>query len=286
MSGDGVPDGAPFDVAAVGLGIAGRRQMTREAEEVLRRCTEILVIDSGYGGEAHLRDLCPNVTTLLPQYEVGADRLPTYRKMAAAVVAAALDHPPVGFASYGHPLVLCYPTTLVQRAASLLDLRLLIVPGVSSLDTLLVDLNLDFSADGLQMFEATDLVLRRRPLQTDVPCVLWQTTSFGDATYRRETVPARSLLALQQYLLQFYPPEHSVQVVLSATHPALQSIIETHPMSDLAEGLASGCQSGTLFIPAVGRRPIADRRLAEALGVPIDQPTDPDARPASRARPR
>ena len=66
----------------------------------------------------------------------------TYRKMAAIVVTAAIDHPPVCFASYGHPLIFCYPTTLLRRAARLLNLRFEVVAGVSALDTLLVDLEL------------------------------------------------------------------------------------------------------------------------------------------------
>lgn len=270
-----IPGGqrAAFDVAAVGLGIVASVQLTREAEEVLRRCTEVFVIDSGYGSEDRLRDLCDRVTSLLPHYEVGGDRLPTYRRMAAAVVAAALDHPPVGFASYGHPLVFCYPTTLVQRAADLLDLRLLVVPGISSLDTLFVDLGLDPSVDGLQMYDATDLVLRRRPLQTDVPCVLWQTTSFGDPTYSRSSVPAPQLVALQDYLLRSYPPDHVVSVVLSSTHPALRSIVEPYPLGRLAEGLARSSQSGTLFVPPLGRRLVADHALAERLGLAQRQPT-------------
>lgn len=250
---------APFDIAAVGLGIVGVHHLTREAQEIMRRCTEVFFIDTGYGEADYLRDLCPRVTSLLPLYEVGESRLPTYRKMAAAVVTAALDRPPVCFASYGHPLVFCYPTTLIRRAARLLDLRFEVAVGVSSLDTLLVDLSYDFSSDGLQMYDATDLVLKRRPLQNDVPCVLWQTTSFADSSYRRDGVGADSLIGLQRYLLQFYPPEHEVLVVLSRTHPALRSIIESHPLAELAAGLARGTQSGTLFIPPVRRRPVADR---------------------------
>jgi hypothetical protein len=256
---------APFDIATVGLGIVSVHHLTREAQEIMRRCTEVFFIDTGYGEANYLRDLCPQVTSLLPLYEGGESRLPTYRKMAAAVVAAAMDHPPVCFASYGHPLVFCYPTTLIRRAARLLDLRFEVVAGVSSLDTLLIDLSYDFSADGLQMYDATDLVLKRRPLQNDVPCVLWQTTSFADSSYRRDGVPADSLIGLQRYLLQFYPPEHEVLMVFSRTHPALRSIIEPYLLADLAAGLAKGTQSGTLFIPPVQRRRVADHDLLKQL---------------------
>ncbi len=128
----------PFDIAIVGLGIVGVHQITREVEEIIRRCRHTFVVDSGFGVESYLRSICAEVTSLLPLYEKGKSRLPTYRRMAAEVVNAAISKPPVCFASYGHPLVYCYPATLIQRAAKLLDLRVEIFPGISALDTLLV----------------------------------------------------------------------------------------------------------------------------------------------------
>ena len=63
--------------------------------------------------------------------------------MAARVVEAALDHPPVTFALHGHPLVAALPPFLVLELAAALDLRVTILPGVSALDALLADLRLD-----------------------------------------------------------------------------------------------------------------------------------------------
>ena len=83
-------------------------------------------------------------------------------------------------------------------------------------------------------------MLKQRPLQNDVPCVLWQTTSFGDSSYRRDGVSADSLTVLQRYLLQFYPPEHEVLVVFSRTHPALQSIVEPYLPAYWPLGLPRG----------------------------------------------
>jgi hypothetical protein len=127
--------------------------------------------------------------------------------MAAEVVDAAIVGSPVCFASYGHPLVYCYPAILIQRAAKLLNLRVEMFPGISSLDTLLLDLRIDFAADGLQMYEATDLLLRRKPIQNDVPCILWQTNVVADPTYVTDRKSAGHFLRLQNYLLQFYSPE-------------------------------------------------------------------------------
>jgi uncharacterized protein YabN with tetrapyrrole methylase and pyrophosphatase domain len=257
--------GLPFDIAIVGLGIVGIHQVTREVEETIRRCCQTFVVDSGFGVVAYLQTICGQVTSLLSLYEKGKSRLPTYRRMAAEVVNAALTESPVCFATYGHPLVYCYPATLIQRAAKLLDLRVKTFPGISALDTLLVDLGIDFAADGMQIYEATDLLLRRRPLQNDVSCVLWQANVFADPTHATARRGADQYLRLQDYLLEFYPAEHPVTLVVSKTFPLQQSIVETYRLKTLAVELERGPQAGTLYIPPLRHRPIEDREVFEKL---------------------
>jgi precorrin-3B methylase len=256
---------SPFDIAIVGLGIVGVHQITREVEETIRRCRQTFVVDGGFGVVPYLKSICSEVTSLIPFYEKGKSRLPTYRRMAAEVVNAAIAGPPVCFASYGHPLVYCYPAVLIQRAAKLLNLRVKIFPGISSLDTLLVDLGIDFAADGLQMYEATDILLRHRPIQNDVACVLWQANVVAEPTYETDRRSAEHFLALQNYLLEFYPPKHPVTLVFSKTFPLLRSIVETYQLDTLAAELERGPQGGNLYIPPLRKREIKDRDLLEKL---------------------
>jgi uncharacterized protein YabN with tetrapyrrole methylase and pyrophosphatase domain len=255
----------PFDIGIVGTGIVGTHQLTREAEEVIRRCKRTFVIDSGYGVAEYLETLSPEVTGLGSLYEAGMNRLPTYRRMAAEVVAAAVADPPVCLATYGHPWVYCYPTTLITRAAPLLGLHVEVFAGVSSFDTLLVDLGTDIAASGIQMYEATDLLLRRRPIQSDVACVIWQPTVVGDPTYRAEPYGPGQFESLQRYLLRFYPAEHEVAIVTTKTHPLTRSIVQRLPLGDLAAELARAPKVGTLHIPPLDQRPVEDAELLEVM---------------------
>jgi uncharacterized protein YabN with tetrapyrrole methylase and pyrophosphatase domain len=255
----------PFDIAIVGLGIIGVHQITREVEEVIRRCRQTFVVDSGFGIVPYLETICAEVTSLLPLYQKGKSRLPAYRRMAAAVVNAAMAESSVCFATYGHPLVYCYPATLIQRAGKLLDLRVKTFPGISALDTLLVDLGIDFAADGMQIYEATDLLLRRRPLQSDVPCVIWQANVFADPTHATDHRAPEQFVRLKDYLLEFYPPEHPVTLVISKTFPLFESRLETYRLESLAFGLGRSRQGGTLYIPPLRRRPIEDHELFKTL---------------------
>lgn len=254
-----------FDIAIAGLGIVLGRDMTLQTREILRRCNTVFVLDNGYGVDPYLGGHARDVVHLNTLYQNDQPRRKTYRQMAAAVLAAAVDNPPVAFVSYGHPKVFCFPSTLIRRASGLLNLRTITVPAVSALDALLVDVNYDFGTGGLQMYDATDALLHDRPLQADVPCVLWQVTWIAEPRFRSQPADAERFMDLQEYLLKFYPASHEVLSVFSRTHPALRSIVERHRVGDLAEALARGAQSGTLFIPPARRREVARSDLADRL---------------------
>jgi uncharacterized protein YabN with tetrapyrrole methylase and pyrophosphatase domain len=275
----------PFDIAVVGIGIVGAHQLTREVDEVIRRCKRTFVIDSGYGIPEYLETLCPDVKSLGPLYERGKSRMPTYRRMAAEVVSAALSTPPVCLAAYGHPWVYCYPTTLIHWAAPLLDLHVEVFPGISSFDTLLVDLGTDIAFDGMQMYEATDLLLRRRPIQNDVTCVIWQATIVGDPTYPERRHKVEQFRPLEEYLLRFYPADHEVTLVMTKTFPLLRSIVQRFPLRELAVELERAPQVGTLYIPAARERPIEDVELLERMLAMDHGPAAPQSTPSRPERP-
>jgi uncharacterized protein YabN with tetrapyrrole methylase and pyrophosphatase domain len=257
------------DIAIVGLGLVGIHQMTREVEDTLRRSRHVFVTDTADGVVSYLETLCPKVTTLATRRELGVHRILVYHRMASEVVAAALAEAPVCFASYGHPTVYCYPTTLIQRAARILDLRTVVLPGISSLDTLLADLSIDPGDDGLQIYEATDLLIRHRPLQPDVGCVLYQAPIVLEANNR---IPGKhsleNLRLLQNYLLKFYPRDHTAVFVLSKTHPLLDTLTQRIPLERLAETLHRNANLGTLYIPPAKHRPVAEQGLADKMSLP------------------
>src|SRR5207247_1923085 len=149
----------PFDIGIVGTGIVGTHQLTREAEEVIRRSKRTFVIDSGYGIPEYLETLCPEVTELAALYEPGRNRL------------------------------------------------------------------------------HTDLLLRQRPIQNDVTCIVWQPTIFGDPTYPTEPYTAEQYKPLQDYLLRFYPADHEASLVMTKTFPLTRSVVQHLQLGDLAAEL-------------------------------------------------
>src|SRR5580692_5007065 len=158
-----------------GLGLKTVSQTTREVEAAIRLSREVLFLDTGVATKAFLETLCPRVTPLYEQsYSEERPRIDAYEHVAARVVDAALDHPPVTFAIHGHPLIAAHPPFLILELAHALHLTVEVLPGLSAIDALFADLRLDPVVHGIQMYEATDLLLRRRPLQPDVPAIIWQ----------------------------------------------------------------------------------------------------------------
>jgi hypothetical protein len=253
----------PFDIHVVGLGMVGVAQITREAEQAIQNSNHVFFVDPGFGIEDYLRSISSaTVTNLLGCYKEGEDRNKAYERMASYVIKAALEDSPVCFATYGHPFVLVHPTNLIKKASELLGLRIDILPGISTFDTVLIDLAFDPGTSGLQMFEATDLLIRDRPLQSDVPCLLWQVSSVETGLFTRSLPSSRRFERLQQHLLKFYPAEHIVTSILSSNFPLLGAIKESFPLKDLPNSLGNGHQSGTLFIPPVHKRPIKNFDLS------------------------
>jgi uncharacterized protein YabN with tetrapyrrole methylase and pyrophosphatase domain len=171
----------------------------------------------------------------------------------------------VCLATYGHPWVYCYPTTLITRAAPHLGLHVEVFPGVSAFDTLIVDLGIDIADNGIQMYEATDLLLRRRPIHTDVNCVIWQPTVVGDPTCPADWYEAQQFMPLQNYLLGFYPSDHEASLVTSKTFPLTRSVVQRLRLGDLASQLSGAPGVGTLYIPALAERPVEDTELMDLM---------------------
>ena len=258
--------GRRYHLYLVGLGIRGAAQVTLETEAVLRRCTRVYYIHDDPAVAAYLRDVCPRVFNAARYYTEGRSFRRTYEAIIAAVTRSAVRWPPVAIAVYGHPLVYVVLANWLLKEPPP-GLRVKALPAVSALDCLFTDLNLNPADAGLQMYDANQLLLKRRPLQPDVPCLIWQPRIVESTYYTRAWSRPQRFRRLRDYLLGFYPKDHHVVVALSATTTrhtaprlkriALGRLEQAHRALDLG---------ATLFIPATHDRPVADASF-EALAL-------------------
>ena len=251
------------DLWIAGLGIETVRQVTREVEQAIRDSREVLYLDTGVATRPFLEGLSTRVTPLYEQsYSEERPRVGAYEHMAISVIDAALDHPPVTFAIHGHPLVAVHAPFLVMELAQALDLRVEVLPGISGIDTVMADLRIDPVVDGVQMYEATDLLLRRRPLQPDVPAIIWQIGPIETALHTMRVSRPERFHRFVVHLRQFYPARHEVAAIYCSPHPLLPSNILRFALEDMPQHAEEIHAGFTLYVPPSGSRPVFDWDLA------------------------
>ncbi len=255
-----------YQIFIVGTGVIPGLHLTREAEAAIKGSNEVLYVDKSFGIEELLGKLCVKITDLhTVSYREGEGRLDAYRTMASLVVDAALDHPPVTFALYGHPLVYALPPFMVIAAAEAVGLRVKVLPGISSLDAMFADLRIDPCTQGFQMYEATDILLRKRPLQADVPCFLWQIGTVGSRIYTEASSKPERFSKIKEYLLNFYPSDHRMVAVYSSSIPLAPPTFVEFTLGTIEEHAGDLHQGVTIFIPPVNMRPIVDEDLLKSM---------------------
>jgi uncharacterized protein YabN with tetrapyrrole methylase and pyrophosphatase domain len=257
------------DIFMVGAGIRTVDHFTRETEAILRASNEVLYVDTGIATHAFLEERCPRVTDLFVEsYSPGRSRLDAYHHMAARVIEAALDHSPVTFAMHGHPVVFSYTPFLIADMAKLLDLSIKVLPGISSLACLFAELMLDPGVSGIVMYEATDMLLRRRTLQPDVPTLIWQVGNLETRLHTTRPSSPERLNRFTGYLLTAYPPDHPVTAVHVSPHALIPSTVFTFPLASIGEHARALHAGVTLYLPPARTRPIVDLDLLRRIDDP------------------
>jgi uncharacterized protein YabN with tetrapyrrole methylase and pyrophosphatase domain len=260
---------AKADIYVVGLGVMGVRDLTRAAEDAIRASKRVFHGAPDFGVAEYLEELCPAVESLLDLYTEGADRAEIYRAMAVRVLDGALDQPPVSFAVSGHPTVLVYPSRLICQAAKLLDLSVEVIPGVSSIDALLIDLGIDPGDRGLQIFEASGLLVEERRVDPEVPCLIFQAPAVESVFSTAAPSRPERFQRLHSHLAQFYPEDLEVVFAESSNFPLLPPRLERFKLSELTDRLASAAPMGTLYMPPVAEPVTRDQELERQLFDPL-----------------
>lgn len=251
------------DVYVLGTGVVGYRQLTREAEAALERSEQVFLLHTHDIVYEYLADeFDAAVTDLREEYEAHTDRRDTYERMAERVLSAASSATsPVSFVLYGHPMVYVSPSQIVLERADDHELTVEVRPGVSAMDCLYVDLGLDPAENGIQMYDATDLILREYELNPSVPTMIWQIGSIETTLYTTSQSSPQRFTRLREYLEQYYPEDHTVSLVKTATLPVADPEKLDYELGNLEQIHEDVTPLHTLYIPPSTSRNVQDAEL-------------------------
>jgi precorrin-2 methylase len=233
------------DLYLVGLGIRFAEHLTTEARSVLERCRIVLHVDENHRGLKRFNERVVNLGRL---YWTGDDRALVYARICQRVVKEMGRGPGVTLVTYGHPLLFDDVMHDLLRYCRRHRRSVRVVPGVSCLDTLAIDLGLDYG-DGVQIYDSTDLVLNQHKLNPHIHTLLLQLAEYNfvrtsDALDRAKP---RRYGSLVNYLRRFYPASHRVFVVYSNDGKVGQRFCVR--LSDLDKHRMRMFPGTTLYVP-------------------------------------
>ncbi|TWB43514.1 SAM-dependent methyltransferase [Nitrospirillum pindoramense] len=270
-------------LAIVGTGIQALGHLTREAEGHIRHADVVFHCIRDPLMLADLHALNPNVVDLTTLYGADKRRSLTYVQMAEVMVAEVRSGRRVTGVFYGHPGFYVAPARLALTTAKAEGYDTCLLPGVSSLDYLFADLRVDPSQSGYQALEATDFLLRNRPLVTSGHVVLMQVGPVGDL-FRPVTDNLERRAILFERLIEIYGADHPCVDYVGATRPGQKPVLRRLKLGAYRDpaNLKRLSKASTLYIPPKDSLD-NDMAMAERLGIgaivgkPLPAPTEPQA---------
>ena len=249
-------------LTVVGTGIATGVHLTPESHAAIEAADQLLYLVADPVGERWLSELHPSATSLHNEYVAGESRYAIYERIVERLLAPVREGARVAAAFYGHPGVYVTPSHDAVRRARDEGFEARMLPAISAEDCLYADLGVDPADGGCSSYDATDFILRSRPLDPTTGLILWQICVIGNPFAVTEP-NYENMPLLVNRLLEAYPPEHEVTVYEASPYPIVAPVIERMPLHALAT--ASITPLSTLYVPPASERPV-DEELAEKLG--------------------
>jgi hypothetical protein len=213
-----------------GIGILG---FTLGDEELIRSADAVFFCVADPATVTWIKQRRPDALDLYVLYDDSKVRYTTYMQMTEAMLAPLRQGKKVVAIYYGHPGIFVLSTHRAIEIARREGHHAVMRPSVSALDCLCADLGVDPAHPGMQMQEATDMLIRARLPCTQLHVVLWQVGLIGEMGYRRKGYINDNFSIFIRYLQQHYGADYPVINYIASRFPTIPPVIEHYPLSAL-----------------------------------------------------
>ena len=173
----------PGRLVVVGSGIKGIAHLTLEAVGHLEEADKVFYTVADGSTAAFIHSKNANAIDLYNLYDIGKPRYETYIQMAEKMLREVRNGFYVVGIFYGHPGIFVNPTHRAIAIARQEGHQAFMLPGISAEACLFSDIGVDPAFPSCQTFEATDLLLRERPINTTGHVVIFQIDIVGDSGF-------------------------------------------------------------------------------------------------------
>ncbi|ALX16839.1 hypothetical protein P350_34985 [Burkholderia cepacia JBK9] len=238
-------------LVVIGSGIKAVAHFTLEAQAHIQQADIVLYAAADPVTDMWIEAQNPNAFDLYQYYADDKARVITYVQMIERIMAEVRAGKYVCALFYGHPGVFVTPSHNAIAIARNEGYDAVMLPAVSAEDCLYADLGVDPSVPGMQIYEATDFLLRRRKVDTTANFILWQVGCIGDLGFKFGGYRNDKFDVLLDYLEEIYGAEHPA-INYVANMFAGPPQIDRHVIGDYRDPDVKAKVSGisTFFIPA------------------------------------
>jgi precorrin-6B methylase 1 len=252
----------------IGSGIKSIAHFTLESQAHLQQADIVLYAASDPVTDMWIEKQNPNSFDLYQYYGNTRNRIITYTQMIERVMMEVRAGKYVCALFYGHPGVFVTPSHNAIELARREGYEAEMLPGISAEDCLFADLGVDPSIPGLQTYEATDLLLRNRTINTDINAIIWQVGCVGDVGFKFHGYANEKLNVLLDHLDKFYSPDQVVYNYVASMFSMSHSKKDKYKLADFRRPEVAKEVTGisTFFIPAA-KMTDSNAEMSKALGL-------------------
>ncbi|HYD37242.1 MAG TPA: SAM-dependent methyltransferase [Allosphingosinicella sp.] len=218
-------------LVVIGSGIKAVGHFTLEAQAHIRNADIVLYAAADPVTDMWIEKQNPNSFDLYQYYADDKSRIITYVQMVERILSEMRSGKYVCALFYGHPGVFVTPSHNAIAIARSEGYDAVMLPAVSAEDCLYADLGVDPSIPGLQIYEATDLLLRRRQVDTNVNLILFQVGCIGDLGFKFGGYENDKFDCLVDFLEELYGPDH-IAINYVANMFAGDPVIDRHRIAE------------------------------------------------------
>ena len=251
-------------VYLVGLGMYELRQVTLETLEILKRAKRVFHLSGRHKELTALNGKTEDLSTL---YLRPGKATEIYANIAKYVLSFAAETHPLVFAVEGNPMLFSDISWKIAELGIAANLRVEALPGVSCLDVLPIQLGFEPGDLGLQVLEATQLVLYSLSINPYLSTLILQVGELG----KRELIAGGKrhphiFGRFVSHLRNFFPSDHPAIFVVSASGKQSPSVVFSTEIDSIAEHQDRIIPGMTLYVPRIGL-PSVDYQLGYELGL-------------------
>jgi len=183
-------------------------------------------------------------------YRDGELDLIVYERIAHVIIEGALKHRRVSFIVPGHPRIYVSPTEMILEKAKRLNISTSVLPGISSFDTMVLQLNLEIANCGVQVFESNRFIYFGIEPDPRVPLFLFQPGGIGTGVLTREHHNRpRRFQELLRALRKTYPADHRCCLLTSQNQFSQPGRAHWFALRRLCSKAAQIDYNVTLYVP-------------------------------------